>query len=221
MLLGLFDSGSGGINTVEYLRSDFSEIDAVYLIDRKNAPYGVRTENEIIEITKRNIDALCDMGAEKVLIACCTASTVYPLLTKSYRERSIPIISAAAKRAVRLTKSGNIGVLATERTVSSHAFGKAMAGCDVTEVSAQELVSMIDGGVCDKTANDADREKIERMLLPFYGKNIDTLVLGCTHFPSLKHTIEALSEVHGVTNIVDTAYIGALTLKMYADKFKD
>ena len=68
-MLGLFDSGRGGLNTVKYLIDMNEADDLIYLIDRENAPYGIKTEKEIEEITKRNIDALVGMGARKVLIA--------------------------------------------------------------------------------------------------------------------------------------------------------
>ena len=98
-MLGLFDSGSGGLNTVRYVKELSDDVDLVYLIDRENAPYGIKTEKELISITKANIDRLTDMGARRVLIACCTASTVYQELGEKYKKMALPIIDAVAKRA--------------------------------------------------------------------------------------------------------------------------
>ena len=82
-MVGLFDSGSGGLNTIRYIKEHAPDVDLVYLIDRKRAPYGIKTQEELTAITNENINTLCDMGAERVLIACCTASTVHPLIKES------------------------------------------------------------------------------------------------------------------------------------------
>lgn len=206
-VVGLFDSGRGGLNTVRYLRE--ADVDLVYLIDRENAPYGIKTKKEIIRIAKRNIDRLLDMGARRVLIACCTASTVWRSLGKEYRERSIPIIEAVSNAAKNSTRSGRIGVIATKRTVDSHAFGAALKGCKTYELATGELVGMIDGGLSDETVTEDDEARLERMLTPVLTRDIDTLILGCTHFPSLKGTIEKIASRYGIKSVIDSARVGA------------
>ena len=181
-MVGLFDSGRGGLNTVRHVRAA-GDVDLVYLIDRENSPYGIKTEKEIIDITKRNIERLSDMGAERVLIACCTASTVYDKLGGEYKEKAIPIIDAVAKAAKNSTRSGRIGVIATKRTVDSHAFRRVLSGYRTYEVATGELVGLIDGGLSDMTVTTADEARLEEMLTPVLTKDIDTLILGCTHFP--------------------------------------
>ncbi|MBQ7343605.1 MAG: aspartate/glutamate racemase family protein [Clostridia bacterium] len=207
-MVGLFDSGSGGLNTVRYIR-EAVDVDLVYLIDRENAPYGIKTKKELVRITERNIRRLLDMGAERVLIACCTASTVYKSIGKEYREKAIPIIEAVANTAKYSTRSGRIGVIATKRTVDSHAFSRALPGCKTYELSLGELVGMIDSGLSDETVTEADEVRLEKMLKPVLAKNIDTLILGCTHFPSLKETARKIASRYGVTSIVDSARVGA------------
>ena len=163
-MLGLFDSGSGGLNTVRYIKKVAPRVDLVYVIDRENAPYGIKTEQEILDITKENIDRLISMRAERVLIACCTASTVWPHLGEAYRRVSIPIIDAVAKEAECLTSSGRIGVIATPLTVTTHAFQKALPHACVTELPLGELVPLIDGGLSDSTATSSDEEMLKEML---------------------------------------------------------
>ncbi len=211
-MVGLFDSGSGGLNTVRYLKQTYDETDLVYLIDRENAPYGIKTQKEILEITKRNIDRLTDMGAERVLIACCTASTVHPLLDEERRRISVPIIHPIAKQAKISTRSGRVGVIATDLTVRSHAFAKALAGCEVTELALSSLVGMIDGGLNDGTAVTEDEVMLEKMLLPVLTSGSDTLVLGCTHFPALKQTFGKIASRYGIGSVIDSARIGAEAL---------
>ena len=207
-VVGLFDSGRGGLNTVRYLEAA-GDVDLVYLIDRENAPYGIKTKKELIGITERNIARLLDMGAERVLIACCTASTVYKHLGKEYKEKAIPIIEAVANTAKSSTRSHRIGVIATKRTADSHAFMRALGGCKAYELALSELVGLIDGGLSDETVTADDEARLEKMLTPVLTKDIDTLILGCTHFPSLKQTIEKISSRYGAISVIDSARVGA------------
>ena len=212
-MLGLFDSGMGGLNTVRYLKASGDDQGLIYLIDRNNAPYGIKSEKELIEITKNNIKSLTGMGAKRVLIACCTASTVHSLLPMQEKEVSIPIIDAVAKEAKKQSRSERIGVIATEHTVSSHAFKNALDGCFVKELALSRLVGLIDGGLSDNTATEKDKKMLEDMLFPILSENIDTLILGCTHFPALISTIGKISEKHGAIKIIDSARVGADILK--------
>ena len=217
-MLGLFDSGRGGLNTVGYLKRTGEDDDLVYLIDRENAPYGIKTEKEILEITKKNIKTLTGMGAETVLIACCTASTVHHLLPDEERGVSIPIIDAVANEARAVTRTGKIGVIATDRTVNSGAFTKALLGLSVTELALGGLVRRIDGGLSDATATTDDVLQIEDMLLPVLRKDIDTLILGCTHFPAIYDTVKGITEKYGDISVIDSAKIGAEALIKYKRK---
>ena len=212
-MLGLFDSGMGGLNTVRYLKLSGDDCNLIYLIDRNNAPYGIKSEKELVEITKNNIKTLTGMGAKRVLIACCTASTVHSLLPREERLASIPIIDAVAKEAKRRSSGGRIGVIATERTISSHAFRDALEGYFVKELSLSRLVTLIDGGLSDHTATENDVKALEDMLSPILSENIDTLILGCTHFPALILTIGKILEKYSETEIVDSARVGADILK--------
>ena len=214
-MLGLFDSGSGGLNTVRYIKSHLPSIDLVYKIDRKNSPYGTKREQEIAKITRENIDELIDRGAERVLIACCTASSVHRLLDEEHKRLSVPIIDCIADAARSESENGRIAVVATERTVLSNAFTNALGGLEVISIAAQELVERIDLGLNDSTVTDEDENYIKRIISPLNGNNIDTLILGCTHFPSLKRTFHRVCSPLGVKHIIDSARIGALALTKY------
>ena len=220
-MVGLFDSGSGGLNTVRYIKEHAPEVDLVYLIDRKRAPYGNKTVEELVKITNENIEKLHDMGAERVLIACCTASTVHPLLKESAAQISIPIISEISNKAKNSTRSGRIGVIATAHTVKTHTFKRAIAGADVYEYALQNLVTMIDEGLCDGSVRDAEVAKIAEMLNPVLKEGIDTLVLGCTHFPALIETIKKISAPYGVKTVIDSAKVGAELLIAESRKLKE
>lgn len=211
-MLGLFDSGRGGLNTVKYVKELADDVDLVYLIDRENAPYGIKTEKELIRITEANINKLTDMGAERVLIACCTASTVYQKLGDRYKKLSLPIVDAVAKEAKKATRIGRIGVIATNRTVNSHAFKNALNSYYVTELAAPILVDLIDNGLSDECVN-ADKEKmLEDMMRTVLESKIDTLILGCTHFPALIKTVSRIASRYGIDSVVDSARVGAKLL---------
>ena len=212
-MLGLFDSGTGGLNTVRYLKNAGHDRDLIYLIDRNNAPYGIKSEKELVEITKNNIKTLTGMGAVRVLIACCTASTVHSLLPCEQKIVSIPIINAVANEAENQSKNGRIGVIATEHTVSTHSFKNALTNCFVKELALSRLVTMIDGGLSDDTATKKDEEILEDMLLPVLTADIDTLILGCTHFPALAKTVGKIADKYGCIELIDSAKIGADILK--------
>lgn len=207
-MIGLFDSGSGGLNTVRYIKKAAPDIDLVYLIDREHAPYGIKSEKELIRITEENIEKLIAMRADRVLIACCTASTVHPRLKDEYKKISVPIISAVANMAKKSTRSRGIGVIATKHTAESHAFGNLLDGYFVKEAVAQELVGMIDGGLSDSNMSEEDEKKIEDILSPVLLSGIDTLILGCTHFPSIVKTAERISARYGIKNVIDSARAG-------------
>lgn len=197
---------------MRYLKDAGEDRDLLYLIDRENAPYGIKTEKEILKITENNVKALTGMGAQAVLIACCTASTVHHLLPDEERKVSIPIIQAVANEARSVTRRGRVGVIATDRTVSSGAFTKALLGLSVTELALGELVRRIDGGLSDVTATDEDISAIENMLIPILREDIDTLILGCTHFPAIYNTVCGIAAKYGDVAIIDSARIGADTL---------
>ncbi len=216
-MIGVFDSGEGGLITVEKIRRLSPNADIAFLADRENAPYGTKTREEIILCSKRNIKRLREVGAEKILIACCTASTVFPFLSPIEKELAIPIIEATARLAARKTKTKKIGVIATEATVSSGAFSKSIktliADAEVTERAAQELVGLVEGGESDSKLSKKALYKIKELLSDIRGADFDVLILGCTHFPRLEKTI---SEITGKLT-VSSALAGALEIQKYIE----
>lgn len=209
-MIGIFDSGVGGFASLGELRRLIPHADITYLADRNNAPYGRKTKDELIGLVKKDISVLRALGAKKILIACCTASAIHEYLPKEDKEISFPIIKPAAKRAAALGK--RITVIATEYTVGSGAFSRAIAEfsgeCRVKEISAQSLVSLAESEVHGEGCPWADAllwrtaEEIEKT-------EPEVLILGCTHFSHLeKKLTERLSGV--IT--VSPAVLGARAL---------
>ena len=213
-MIGIFDSGSGGLATLSELRRLRKREGIIFFPDRDNAPYGTRTPSEIRSLTEAGIDKLVGLGARRVLIACCTASTVYSSLSDRARSLSVPIIAPTAALARQAVADGKIGVIATDATVTSHAFAKHLHGCEVLEISAQRLVREIEDGARDGEITPELSEYLDTLLTPAVKFGIDALILGCTHFPLLegeiRRSLSRLTDKKITT--VSSAYAGALAL---------
>lgn len=208
-MIGVFDSGVGGFASAMILRGVLHSEDIVYLADRKNAPYGTKTREELIDFVSRDIMRLKGYGCRLCLIACCTASAVYPYLDKSLKEIARPIITPAARVAA---KGKRIAVIATSHTTRTKAFTHEIAGFSeaaVFEICAQELVSLVESGERDGSLTRSGNETIFKVSEKIKATKPDTLVLGCTHFSHLERSFSALlPEVR----IVSAAREGALAL---------
>ena len=164
--------------------------DVIYLADKKNSPYGTKSIDEIISLTKKDINRLARMGADKILIACCTASSVHDRLDGWEREISIPIITPASRVAAGYA---SVAVIATRHTVRQSAFGSAIRSlapsCRVLERSEQELVGLVEGGCRDENINQRCKEILRSVAEWVEESAADALVLGCTHFSHLEKTL--------------------------------
>ena len=209
-MIGVCDSGEGGRVAVEELRRIAPLADICFFADRENAPYGTKSPLEILTLLRADVQRVRDAGADEVLIACCTASTVYDQLTRVERKGVFPIIRPTARAAASATKNGRIGILATEATVRAHAFRREILQLDptfhVTETAAQRFVGYVENGRVD--CKDV-RQTVEKML----EDGIDTLVLGCTHFPRLSGIIREYADK---ITIISSAREGALEIARHA-----
>lgn len=208
-MIGIFDSGEGGINTLNILRERMPRSNVIFLRDRANAPYGKKDKEHLIEIVERNIAGLMSMGTHKVLVACCTASTVFPLIDDSLKKNVIPIIDATAKAADLSTENGRIALIATEATAASDAFDRALAHRSLTKLSAQPLVELVESGERDGRISARGMRLIEELLHPLADCQADTLILGCTHFSAIRNGIGDIAAGLGIKHITDSARAGA------------
>lgn len=215
-MIGVFDSGEGGSAAVEEIKRLCPECDIIFLADKENAPYGTKTKSELIRLVKKDIKALRCGGAEKILVACCTASTVYPYLSDEERALCVPIITPTAVEAARLT-GGRVGIICTEATARSRCFESALfeinAKIKTTAVPLGELVALVEGGVSDTHYTAKDAARIARLTLPALDFKPDTLILGCTHFSRVSGIIK---EILPKVKIVDSAKIGAREILKHA-----
>lgn len=192
-MIGIFDSGVGGFCAYREVRRLLPREDIVYLADRKNAPYGTKTKDEIISFTKKNIERLKNLGAEKILIACCTASTVFSSLSEDERNISLPIIMPAVKLAAQ---GKRIAVIATEHTVKTSIFSleitKIDERCRVFEYAEQNLVSFVESGNRDGQLSEECKNLLLKIKMRASEQKVDSLILGCTHFSHLEGEFKKL-----------------------------
>ncbi len=185
-MLGVFDSGRGGLSALSQLRSILPDADITYLADTPHLPYGNKSAEELIPLIEHAILHLYDHGCERVLIACVTASSLYSRLSATAQRIAYPIIPAVAQTAVR-TSRGRIGIVATARTIREGMLCRALLDTGLSPVSisvGEGLVELVEAGRTDE--HDAEAlVTVWRTLAPHLAARIDTLVLGCTHYPAL------------------------------------
>lgn len=190
--IGLFDSGIGGTSIWKEIRKLMPNEDTIYLADSRNAPYGLKSKREIIDLCYKNTDLLLGMGAKIIVVACNTATTN---AIKELRARyDVPFvgIEPAIKPAAANSKTQTIGILATKGTLSSELFNKAVEVYQNTEIIEQighGLVELIESGQIDSAEMD---KLLREYLTPMIAANIDYLVLGCSHYPYLIPQIQKI-----------------------------
>ena len=188
--IGIFDSGVGGLTVARSILDQLPNESTLYIGDTARGPYGPRPLAEVREFALESLDFLIEQGVKAIVIACNTASAA---MLRDARERySIPVIEViqpAARRAVAATRSGKIGVIGTRATIDSAAYLDAFAAApqlDITSISCPLFVEYVERG---ETSGDAITEIARNYLAPFIDAKIDTLVLGCTHYPLLTGVI--------------------------------
>lgn len=188
--IGIFDSGVGGLTVARAILDQLPNESTLYIGDTARGPYGPRSLAEVREFALETIDFLVDQGVKAVVIACNTASAA---MLRDARERySIPVIEViqpAVRRAVAATRSGNIGVIGTQATMDSKAYLDAFAAApqlNITSAACPLFVEFVERG---ETSGDAITSIARQYLAPIMEAKVDTLVLGCTHYPLLTGVI--------------------------------
>ena len=191
--IGFFDSGIGGITIWESVNRLLPNENTIYLADSNNSPYGTKSHDELINISKENVDFLIDKKCKLIVVACNTATTnSINFLRESY---DLPFIGIepAIKPAALNTKTGKIGVLATKGTLGSSLFEKTSNihgnKVEIIEQHGIGLVELIEKGIYSGSKIDS---LLKEYLNPMIENDIDKLVLGCTHYPLIKDSINKI-----------------------------
>ncbi|MBT8245105.1 glutamate racemase [Winogradskyella sp.] len=192
--IGIFDSGVGGTSIWKEITQLLPNENTVYLSDSINAPYGEKSKEDIISLAKKNTDFLIQKGCKIIVVACNTATTnAIKVLRATY---PLPFIGIepAIKPASLQSKTNVIGILATKGTLSSELFEKTSSTIKekttLVEIVGKGLVELIESGKIDTKEM---HNLLETYLNPLLEKNIDCLVLGCTHYPFLIDKIKQIT----------------------------
>lgn len=192
--IGIFDSGVGGLTVARAIIDQLPNESVIYVGDTANSPYGTKSISEVRTLALRVMDALVDEGVKLLVIACNSASAA---VLRDARERytvgrGIPVVEViqpAVRRAVAATRNQKVGVIGTTATVTSKAYDDAFAAAvdlELTSAACPKFVEFVEAGV---TSGTALLDAAEAYLAPIKAAGVDTLVLGCTHYPLLTGAI--------------------------------
>jgi glutamate racemase len=192
--IGVFDSGIGGLTVVKALRDLLPNENISYLGDTARVPYGPKSPETVQRYAVELAGILTQKNAKALVVACNTVSSVaLPLLTKKFSVPVIGVIEPGARAALQATRNRHIGVIGTRATIRSGAYEKALRAADdnvhVSSRACPLLVPLIEEGLLHDEVTD---RMILRYLEPMLADGIDTLVLGCTHYPLLSDAISRM-----------------------------
>ena len=190
--IGFFDSGIGGISVWKEVVKLLPGENTIYLADSKNSPYGSKTISEIQDISFKNTKWLIERGCKLIVVACNTATTNSINLLREKFEIPFVGIEPGIKPAIKDSKNGKIGVLATRGTLSSELFEKtsqSFFGIDIIEKDGDGIVEIIESGEFE---NNELESLLRKYLNPMIDYGIDQLVLGCTHYFIVKDLIKKI-----------------------------
>ncbi len=210
--IGIFDSGIGGLTVLKEVNKILPHEDLIYLGDTARVPYGIRSPETVIKYSLQCAEFLYKKGIKLLIVACNTSSSIsLDTLKKNFHIPIIGVIEPGAKSALKVTKNNRIGIIGTEATVQSGAYPKIIKSFNpqvmVISKACPLFVPLVEEGITE--GNIADLV-IERYLKEIKETKIDTLILGCTHYPLLKKAIKKyLNEI----NLVDSAEAVARDVK--------
>ncbi len=200
--IGVYDSGLGGLSVWRAIKQRLPEESLLYLGDGANCPYGLRSTTEIRELAFRAVAQLLEKGCKMIVVACNTATTVaIELLRAKYPNVPIVGIEPAVKPACLNTKSGVVGVLATQRSLEGDMFHRTAAkyGDNIRVIAkfGRGFVELVEE---DKEHSLQAQKIVEDVVAEFVTEGVDQIVLGCTHYPFLSDNI---ARVLPLSNIID------------------
>lgn len=193
--IGVFDSGLGGLTAVKELRRILPNEDIVYFGDTGRVPYGTRSDQTIIKYARSDMDFLLKHGPKRVLIACGTVSTVaLGLLKKEYALPIDGVVEAAVRSAAASTKNGRVGVMGTPATIRSGAYERLLKERDPAIVTFSAacplLVPLVENGRISPE-DIVISTVVGEYLSEIKAAGVDTLIMGCTHYPLLEPVVAA------------------------------
>jgi glutamate racemase len=211
--IGIFDSGLGGLTVAKKIFWLLPNENVIYFGDTGRYPYGPRSKKIVVRFSLQNVNFLLERKVKFIVVACNTASAVaLEMLRKNHDIPMVGVVEPGARAAVKATKNGKIGVIGTLGTINSGAYQKAIQGksnqLEVYAVPCPLFVSLAEEGYIEKKATSLIAAEY---LNPLIKKGVDTLVLGCTHYPLLKKVISRVMK--GKVTLIDSAQETAKEVK--------
>ena len=211
--IGIFDSGIGGLTVVRQIHRTLPNENLIYLGDTARVPYGTKSPSTVVRFACEDTQFLMQQNVKAVVVACNTASAwALPALEQKFDVPVFGVIVPGACAALEKTKTQRVGVIGTNATVRSQAYSKAiLARCDTAQVFARAcplLVPLVEEGW---NGHPVTLRVLREYLTPLLRQRIDTLVLGCTHYPLLKDAIRKVT--NGKVTLIDSAETCALYVK--------
>ncbi|MDD5043507.1 MAG: glutamate racemase [Patescibacteria group bacterium] len=204
-MVGIFDSGIGGLTVVRELQKKLPKYDLIYFGDTARTPYGTKSKETIVKYALEDAQILLNRGAKVIIIACNTASAVaYETLKEKFKVPVFEVITPAVRRALELTQNKRIGVIGTTATINSSIYEKLLKEgrekIEVFSAACPLLVPLVEEGWLDTRET---KMIVKKYLHPLRTKSVGTLILGCTHYPLLKKIIQP--RIGKRVNLVDSA----------------
>lgn len=216
-MIGIFDSGVGGMTVARAIEQLCPGFPLIYFGDLARMPYGPKSPDMITEYSHRNTEFLLKQGAKLIVIACnSAASTAASSLRSHFSQTIIDVIFPAVARAAQVSKNGRIGVIGTNATINSGIYEQRLLAARPDSVVYSQacplLVPLVEEGWL---ARRETKMIVKKYLHPLRDKQIDTLILGCTHYPLLKKVIAP--RIGRRVHIIDSSIEVALFLKQMLD----
>lgn len=211
--IGIFDSGVGGLTVYREIARQLPGEEFIYLGDTGRVPYGTKSPSTVLRYAQEAAEFLVGHRVKMIVVACNTASAVaLNALEERFRLPVVGVIEPGAKKAVSVTRNRRVGVIGTEGTIKSGAYARAIHKLDPTiEVVAAACPLFVPLAEEGWAQHPVARLAAEEYLAPLRQEDIDTLVLGCTHYPLLKPTLRAI--LGDAVTLVDSAAETANSVK--------
>ena len=234
-MIGIFDSGFGGLTVMKEYLKKYPDFDYMYLGDQANMPYGSHSKERLNKLVVQNIEFLIRKGCKLIIVACNTASAdALRHVQQIYKGKPaiLGVLVPAVESALKMTRFGNIGVIGTRGTINSNAYEReikkyekelykpkdkrANKSVKFYQQACPLLVPMIEEGMIKQTVT---RMMLKKYLRPLKNAHIDTLILGCTHYPLLEKEISRMMGKN--CKIISSAKAGVDAISDYFEKHQD
>lgn len=220
-MIGVFDSGIGGLTVAKAIRERLPDHDLLYFGDTARTPYGSKSRETVIRYALQDTEFLLNMGAKVIVMACNTVSSLAAdAVTQAFDAPVFEVVTPAVETALRATKKGRFGVIGTRATVNSGIYEAKITAlrtdAKVYSYPCPLLVPLVEEGWLKKPET---RMIVKKYLIPLKVRQIDTLILGCTHYPVLKPIIQQKAGKR--VSVVDSSLAVAENLAAFLENRPD